>query len=175
MPGAAITTFSNGVRLIDKQTWPFSDWSFFYWRFEEDGFFAQRSYLYEDHSNNLKTPERLLSAEWVVKDICAPLMFAHRVSLALENPTALGVHFEWSGIENRNLVSLNSRRSFFRSVRRCSEDRFQKTVVVERESNLLEIAAATVADVVWLFGVEKFRDSFLADQVPELLAGRYPR
>ncbi len=69
MSSAEISNFSNGVRLIDRNAWPYSDWSFFYWRFEEDCFFAQRSYLYEDHSNNLRTPERLLSAEWVAKDV----------------------------------------------------------------------------------------------------------
>ncbi|MGA2035616.1 MAG: toll/interleukin-1 receptor domain-containing protein, partial [Thermoguttaceae bacterium] len=43
MSKAEISNLSNGVRIVDRQPWPFSDWSFFYWRFEENALFAQRS------------------------------------------------------------------------------------------------------------------------------------
>jgi hypothetical protein len=175
MPGANITPLSNGIRLVDKQTWPFSDWSFYYWRFEENALFAQRSFLFEDHPLEPRAARRVLFAEWVVKDICVPLMFAHRLSLALGAPTAFGVHFEWFGMKDRSLESFSAPRLFSRSAHVASEDRFRKTVVVERESNLLEIATTTIGDAVWLFGMEKFRDSYLAGHVSEILAGRFPR
>jgi hypothetical protein len=78
-------------------------------------------------------------------------------------------------MKDRNLVSLKSRGAFLRAVRASADDRFQATVIVERESNLLEIATATIEDIVLLFGMDYFRDSFLAGQVPEILAGRFPR
>ncbi len=75
----------TGVAFLDKHPWIGEDFSFYYWKFNSNGYFLQRQHLHEDHNTELKT--LYLSPELLIIWISQGLRFAQKLLAYLPQDT----------------------------------------------------------------------------------------
>ena len=176
-PAVKKIPFKNGIRIVDKQTWPFSDWSFNYWAIIDKLFFLQRTDFKEDHNldeyDNSYTKGTIF-LDWILKDICTPLMFTYRMIGYLKLDYPLKVNFNWSGMRGRKLLLAFKPLVPDLEQFPCGVDEMQLEYVVKINSNLLEGSYKLVKDAFWYFGYDRYSPEQLEDHLLMLLKGIYP-
>jgi hypothetical protein len=174
---STVDRLMDGVRAYDTGPSSFADWSFVFWRVTEGLRFASRSSIEEDHlldERGGKFAKDSLEISWLLKDVCTPLMFAHRILARLRIDSPFLVRVIWNGIEKRRLVSLSSRRAPLMHEYMCSENEFRKDMWIDLEADLHAIALDAAEEIFWLFGWERFPKDTIARDVRSILDGRFP-
>lgn len=176
-PAVERIPFRNGIRIIDKEIWPFSNWSFNYWTINDRMFFLQRTDFKEDHNidqyNKSYTKDKLF-LDWLLKDICTPLMFTFRMIGYLKLNYPLKVNFCWSGMKERKLLLAYKPLIPELEEFPCKVDVMKLEYIVAASSNLLEGSFELAKNAFWYFGYHRFSPEKLQDHLLTLLRGMYP-
>ena len=166
----------DGLRLFDNAGWLMQDWSFYYWKLNNHGYFMQRSHLDEDHMDgegvNFKG-QKLLFLEWAFKDICMPLMFAHRLCIKLKTSVPMIVRYNWAGMKDRKLFLLDRNRMPIFGEYKSNETNFLYNVVITRENDLQPIAKKLIEEIFSLFNWVSYPKNDFSDEIRSMLSGTF--
>ena len=164
----------DGLRLFDNSGGLMQDWSFYYWKINDHGYFMQRSHLDEDHMDsegvNFKA-HKLLFLEWTLKDICMPLMFAHRLCIKLKTSVPMIVKYNWSGMKDRKLILLDRNILPLYGEYKANETNFIYNVVITRENDLQPIAENLIEEILSLFKWDSYPKNSFSNEIRSILSG----
>lgn len=176
-PRTTVNRLSDGVRVYDAGPSSFADWSFMFWGLTDEVRFASRSSIEEDHlldERGGKIAMNSLEVSWLLKDLCRPLMFAHRLAVRLKMRSPLLIRLVWQGIRGRRLISLSRRRVPLMNVYESSANEYRKEMWIDPKADLQAIALGAAGELFWQFGWEQFpRDTTMRD-IRSILDGRFP-
>ncbi len=174
---AEVINVDDGVSLIDKHTWPYSEWNFYYWRMTTSAQFFQRSGLNEDGDTGPDRVVRLrgsLYVVWVLKDICSALMFASRLLREVPTLQRLVVIHRLVGMDGRRLVSRRLSEWGGDSDLVGHQDRIEKEATITRDTDLEGQALQLALDAFWLFNWRNPSEDLLLRDIRSFIGGTFP-
>lgn len=152
--------------------------AFYYWRMDTNGVFIARYSLREDElrvETESSEYENILSYEWLVKDVVAPLILAKNLLSVMPQMGIVDIEFTLSGMNRRKLTLLNRHRVGFSREYKTNEREIKIVFQVTEKSDLQNIAIEGILDIVWLFGWEQVSRTTLVADVDCLLGGYFPQ
>lgn len=174
---AEMTNVNDGVCLSDAHPWPYSEWNFYFWRMSTAGRFLQRSGLSEDGDISADGIARLrgsLYVVWVLKDICAALMFASRLLTELPSLRRLMVVHRLLGMRGRRLASRRLSAWDVHDELVCREENVECVAMVTRDTDLESEALRIALDIFWLFNWRDPSEALLRRDIRSFVAGTFP-
>jgi len=168
-----VSRTSAGVTLVDRSPWPVAHSSSFnFWQLTANAMFMQRTDVSEDHvgrNRDVKT----LAIDLALKDLCVPLIFAHRIAVRLHQARHFIVMFNWTGLSDRRIVSLH--RELGEDFPETESDVFIRQVVIRKETDLHPVAQDVVRGFLRIISPDWGSGEWVADDIRLLLSGTFPR
>ena len=164
---------ADGFGTVDVRAWPYEDWSFHYWYFNQLGYFVTHRHLSEDHMLNI--PRRTLSVEWLQLDVARSVLFARKLQTNVQDYPEARIGLLLHGMKNRELIILNRRRmGFFRGRLVSSDDDIEAEATLAKDADVIRTGLELLLDIVWRFGWRTLSEEALRNDMTTLCSGRFP-
>ncbi len=163
---------ADGFGVADNSTWPYEDWSFYYWYFTNTGFFLQRSHLSEDHVQNF--PPKTLALEWLNLNVARSLLFARKLQSLVADYGEARIFLRLHGMKERRLVIFNKARSDFSRDYTSNDNEIEIRTILGPKTDLIQTGLEIVLDIVWRFGWRTPSQDDLRRDMETLCAAVFP-
>lgn len=151
MHGYEAENMDGWVKYVDAKPWPGRSWGLSYWAMDKNLNFVSRSVLREAYAE--ASEGKLVgkfSTEWLVFDVSRALIYAKRL-VETCNLKGAKVTIKYSGLYDRELIILSSRRWGFNNSYRCKEKEITRTIDIKNNSDIKKIVYDYCYEMLTLF------------------------